>query len=243
MGILAERVDHVIGVDTHRDSHSAAIVTAVTGAVVEDRTVSADAFGHKRLLRFAKLHAKGRRVWAIESSGSYVGDARFLGRERQAHVLPHELCRPLFERLGLGFGATDQHHEVIRIADHPVTGAAVCPVACPLVVRARAPRVLEVTVEYREGNVRQAGRENRPLWRARWRRGQAAMLAHDPCGEESSDQRQDALVGHPAAHLFHQQSLMDLPEGRHDTLPISMASRRRSGSSGDGMRGRAARLS
>ena len=71
MGILAEQVDHVIGVDTHRDSHSAAIVTAATGAVVEDRTVSADAFGHKRLLRFAELHANGRRVWAIESSGSY----------------------------------------------------------------------------------------------------------------------------------------------------------------------------
>lgn len=71
MGILAEQVDHVIGVDTHRDSHSAAIVDAVTGAVRIDRTVSADAFGHKRLLRFAKLHAIGRRVWAIESSGSY----------------------------------------------------------------------------------------------------------------------------------------------------------------------------
>jgi transposase len=48
MGILAEQADHVIGVDTHRDSHSAAIVTALTGVVVEDRTVSADAFGHKR---------------------------------------------------------------------------------------------------------------------------------------------------------------------------------------------------
>lgn len=81
MGILAEQVDHVIGVDTHRDSHSAAIVTAVTGAVVEDRTVAADAFGHKRLLRFAKLHAKGRRVWAIESSGSYGSGLTTLDRK------------------------------------------------------------------------------------------------------------------------------------------------------------------
>jgi transposase len=79
MGILAEQVDHVIGVDTHRDSHSAAIVAAGTGTVVLDRTVSADAFGHKRLLRFAELHAKGRRVWAIESSGSFgSGLATFL---------------------------------------------------------------------------------------------------------------------------------------------------------------------
>ncbi len=71
MGILADQVDHVIGVDTHRDSHSAAIVTASTGAVVLDHTVPADAFGYKRLLRFGKLHAKGRRAWAIESSGSF----------------------------------------------------------------------------------------------------------------------------------------------------------------------------
>lgn len=68
--------DHVIGVDTHRDSHSAAIVDAVTGAVAIDRTVSADAFGHKRPLRFVKLHATDRQVWAIESSGSF-DPARF----------------------------------------------------------------------------------------------------------------------------------------------------------------------
>lgn len=71
MGILAEQVDHVIGVDTHRDSHSAAILAANTGAVLIDRTVSADAFGYKRLLRFGQQHGKGRRVWAIESSGSF----------------------------------------------------------------------------------------------------------------------------------------------------------------------------
>jgi len=71
MGMLAERVDHVVGVDTHRDSHSAAIVVARTGEVLLGRTIAADAFGYKRLLRFARTHASGRRVWAIESSGSY----------------------------------------------------------------------------------------------------------------------------------------------------------------------------
>ena len=71
MGMLAERVDHVVGVDTHRDSHSAAIVVAGTGEVLLGRTIGADAFGYKRLLRFARTHAAGRRVWAIESSGSY----------------------------------------------------------------------------------------------------------------------------------------------------------------------------
>ena len=70
MGMLAERVDHVIGVDTHRDSHSAA-VCSTNGAVGAEVTLAADAFGYKRLLRFAREQATGRRVWAIEGTGSF----------------------------------------------------------------------------------------------------------------------------------------------------------------------------
>jgi transposase len=70
MGMLADRVDHVIGVDTHRDSHSAAVVD-VSGAVRTEQTLAADAFGYRRLLRFARERAPGRRVWAIESTGSF----------------------------------------------------------------------------------------------------------------------------------------------------------------------------
>jgi hypothetical protein len=70
MGMLAEDVDHVIGVDTHRDAHTAAVV-AVTGVVVAQRAEPANPFGYRRLLRFVRRHAGGRRVWAIESSGSY----------------------------------------------------------------------------------------------------------------------------------------------------------------------------
>lgn len=71
MGMLAEHADHVIGVDTHRDSHSAAAIAARTGTIAGQTTVAADAFGYKRLLRFGRRHAPGRRVWAIESSGSF----------------------------------------------------------------------------------------------------------------------------------------------------------------------------
>jgi hypothetical protein len=39
MGMLAERVDWVIGVDTHRDSHSAVVCTP-TGAVTGQATVA-----------------------------------------------------------------------------------------------------------------------------------------------------------------------------------------------------------
>jgi transposase len=68
--MLADQIDHVIGVDTHKDSHSAAVVNP-TGAVVANRTVPADAFGYKRIHRFALEHAPGRRVWAIEGTGSF----------------------------------------------------------------------------------------------------------------------------------------------------------------------------
>lgn len=70
MGMLAHQVDHVIGVDTHRDSLTAA-VTDTTGAVLAQTTLLADAFGYRRLLAFAKLNAPGRRVWAIEGTGSF----------------------------------------------------------------------------------------------------------------------------------------------------------------------------
>jgi transposase len=77
--MLADQVDHVIGVDTHRDSHAAAIVAAPSGALELETAIVANPFGYKRLLRFTRQHAGGRRVWAIESSGSFgAGLAAFL---------------------------------------------------------------------------------------------------------------------------------------------------------------------
>ena len=70
MGMLAQRVDHVIGVDTHRDSHTAAVLDT-TGGVIADLTVPADAFGYKRVLAFGRTHAPERRAWAIEGTGSF----------------------------------------------------------------------------------------------------------------------------------------------------------------------------
>ena len=49
MGMLAEQAEYVIGVDTHRDAHSAAAITIGTGALLAQTTVAADAFGHKAL--------------------------------------------------------------------------------------------------------------------------------------------------------------------------------------------------
>ena len=76
--MLAEQMDYVIGVDTHRDRHSAAILTS-SGGLVDQTSAGADQAGYRTLLRWAHLQAAGRRLWAIEGSGSYgAGLAAFL---------------------------------------------------------------------------------------------------------------------------------------------------------------------
>ena len=91
MNVLVGSVDAVVGVDTHRDSLAAAVVTPI-GAVLASTQVSADARGYHALLDFAQAHVSGRRCWAIEGAGSYgAGLSAFLA-ERGEQVV--EVCRP-----------------------------------------------------------------------------------------------------------------------------------------------------
>ncbi len=77
--MLADEVDYVIGVDTHRDEHVLAVVSAPAGAIVAGAAAPTNARGYSELLRVAERYASGRRAWAIEGSGSYgAGLARFL---------------------------------------------------------------------------------------------------------------------------------------------------------------------
>jgi transposase len=69
--MLADEVDYVIGVDTHRDQHTLAVVAAPTGAVLAQTVVRASERGYTQALRFADSHAGGVRAWAIEGAGHY----------------------------------------------------------------------------------------------------------------------------------------------------------------------------
>jgi len=69
--MFTDVLDAVIGVDTHRDTHTAQIVAVKTGAVGENTTKPADMPGYRNMLDFAIRHAEGERLWAIESTGSY----------------------------------------------------------------------------------------------------------------------------------------------------------------------------
>jgi transposase len=66
-----ERFDAVIGVDTHRDTHTAAI-TDMVGRQLAKLVVTADAAGYDRLLAWAREQApSGRLLWAIEGTRSH----------------------------------------------------------------------------------------------------------------------------------------------------------------------------
>jgi transposase len=83
--MLADELGYVLGVDTHRDEHVLAVVTAPAGAVIAGTTAPANVRGYRQLLRVAARHAPGRRAWAIEGTGSYgAGLARYLAERGEA---------------------------------------------------------------------------------------------------------------------------------------------------------------
>ena len=85
--MLADELDYVIGVDTHRDQHTLAVVVAATGAVLTQTVVRANGRGYAQALRFAETHAGGVRAWAVEGAGHYgAGLTRYL-RDRGETVL------------------------------------------------------------------------------------------------------------------------------------------------------------
>jgi transposase len=71
MPMLAETADAVIGVDTHTDTHTAAVVSPL-GACLAVLQVTADAAGYAQLMAAAAAAAPGPRLaWAVEGCGSH----------------------------------------------------------------------------------------------------------------------------------------------------------------------------
>ena len=66
--MLAELVDAVVGVDTHRDTHEAEIALP-TGTPIATRKISNDTAGYAELLAWIVDHTPGRRV-AVSIAGT-----------------------------------------------------------------------------------------------------------------------------------------------------------------------------
>jgi len=77
VAMLAEIVDAVIGVDTHRDFHQVEIAYP-SGVMIATRSFSNDSVGHAETLAWVFEHAPGPRlVMSIEGTRSYgIGLAR-----------------------------------------------------------------------------------------------------------------------------------------------------------------------
>ncbi len=111
MHMLADAVELVIGVDTHKDTHAAAVVVAATGAVVDQVTVPATPVGYQQLLTLASQQP-APRVWAVESTGGHgAGLTRFLAAQHEQVV---ELDRP--KRAARRHGAKSDPLDAVRAA-------------------------------------------------------------------------------------------------------------------------------
>jgi transposase len=77
--MLADRLDYVVGVDPHPDSRSLAVVDIVSGSIVYEAMVNANSDGYAQALKLVDEHARGRRAFAVEGTGSFgAGLTRFL---------------------------------------------------------------------------------------------------------------------------------------------------------------------
>jgi transposase len=120
MPMLAELVDGVIGVDTHRDTLTAAAVSHL-GGVLARTTTSADAAGYQQLLGFAHRHLPGRRCWAVEGAASFGAGLTAVLQQHGERVV--EVSRP--KRPASRSGAKSDALDAVRAArealgqDHP----------------------------------------------------------------------------------------------------------------------------
>jgi transposase len=153
MAMLADSVEVVIGVDTHKQTHTAAVVAAATGQALANLTVPATPDGYRQLLELADQH-HGQRVWAIEGTGGYgAGLTRLLHVHQEAVV---ELDRP--KRAARRHGARS---DPLDATQGRPRGAGPYQLAQP---RATGPRVaLSVRLAARRSAVQAAGDAQRQL--------------------------------------------------------------------------------
>lgn len=111
MTSLTDISEIVIGVDTHVDTHTAAIVATSTGGVLAEITVPTTPAGYQELLEATGEHSP-LRVWAIEGTGGHgFGLSRLLEREDEVVI---ELDRP--QRAKRRNGAKSDPLDAVRAA-------------------------------------------------------------------------------------------------------------------------------
>lgn len=121
--MLAEALDVVIGLDTHKHTHTAAAVSA-TGAVLDHLTVAADPKGYRRLIAFGDAHQG--RLWAVEGTGSFGAGLTSALLARGERVV--EVDRP--QRPARRAGAKSDDIDAVRAARQVLAGQGVSDPRC-----------------------------------------------------------------------------------------------------------------
>jgi transposase len=70
--MLAQDYEYVIGGDPDRDTVDLAVLDTATGGIHAHLASSADGAGYAAMLEWAHQLAPGRRVWALEGTGSFA---------------------------------------------------------------------------------------------------------------------------------------------------------------------------
>lgn len=112
--MLADQVQFIIGVDTHKDTHTVAIVDR-NGAALAHETVTADWAGYDQTMKFVSFRPgmlPHQRVWAIEGTGSYGSGLTTFLLEREERVV--EIDRP--KRPARRTGAKSDELDAVRAA-------------------------------------------------------------------------------------------------------------------------------
>jgi transposase len=76
----------MLGADSHKSSHTIAVVNSATGQILADKTIRVGARGFAALLIWARA-LKGDRVWALEDC-RHVSGARSSRKARTASRRP-----------------------------------------------------------------------------------------------------------------------------------------------------------
>ncbi len=142
--MLADQVDFVIGVDTHKLAHSAALLNQV-GGVLGAYELCANGPGYRALLNWARTTATGRRAWAVEGTGSY--GAGLVGFLESAGELVLEVERPERRRRG----AKSDQIDAIAAARHALSREQLCRPR-----RGPEREAIRVLLSSREGAIRAA---------------------------------------------------------------------------------------
>ncbi len=122
--MLADQVDVVVGVDTHKHTHTAAAVSA-TGAVLDHVTVAADPKGYRQLVAFGRRHGAG--LWAIEGTGSFGAGLTAVLLTADQRVV--EVDRP--ERPARRAGVKSDDIDAVRAARQALAGIGISHPRCP----------------------------------------------------------------------------------------------------------------